>query len=126
MKTASSACLALAVLTVFLAAGSAAGQEHWLQYKTARELGALGIQTNTQRLGFTAAAPKTVDPPTAIGKVALYARWQTPMAADGGVWMAFDRSKPGGAYDRLYIDSDADGNCQYYSFADHDAECNAN
>jgi len=98
----------LLILSVF-AARTKAQDEQWLQYRSSNE--ASQIIGNMRSLSPTPslAKPEGVTVPDFASDQPMFQRWQTPMAESGGLWMAFDRTTKHGLHDRLYIDSDGDG-----------------
>ena len=51
------------------------------------------------------------------GDTQLFGRWYAPLAPDGYLWLALDRSGTSGLYDRLYIDSNGNGHLNDESVA---------
>ena len=109
--TATRTTIILAGAVVALGATLAnAQQEHWLTYRTAQhpaqflghDLGSCGFRPSTD-------PPDGVDLPELIAEDPLFAKWVTPLAPDGGIWLIFDRSRANSQRDRLYIDSNCDG-----------------
>jgi hypothetical protein len=85
-----------------------AQQDQWLQYTVANEawqilgdMGAASPRLSSQK-------PQGVELPEFKCDEPLFARWSTPMVEAGGLWIALDRTKKGGKYDAVYVDSDAD------------------
>ncbi len=94
--------------------------EQWLQYRCANEARQIvGDMGYVYRQSFSA-RPQDVKMPEFTADEPLFLDWKTPMAASGVVWLAFDKSSASGQYDRLYIDSNANGDlsddssCQPY------------
>lgn len=108
-------CVAVLLVLVLaspgLAAGAELGRAQWLAYRTATggEAGKVVGKTAGQSLELTSQRPEGVLLPEFAASDPLFAKWNTPMTPAGYVWMALDRSQPAGAYDRLYIDANADG-----------------
>ncbi len=101
-------CLLLALCFVF--APNAFGQdEQRLRYRSAQTPEKYGVDADDVTLELTPRKPKGVKLPALAGTDPLFAKWATPMVRAGHLWIALDRSKPGGPYNRLFIDSDADG-----------------
>ena len=100
----------LAGAIVVLAATTVrAEDEHWLNYRTtAQARQALG-NVGGKMLSPSADRPDGVELPELNADDPAFAKWSTPMAASGHVWLMFDRSKANGQYDMLYIDSNCDG-----------------
>ena len=86
-----------------------AQEEQWLQYRSAREAAQIVGDMNYLFKEPTASKPEGIDLPEFACDAPLFLLWETPMAESGRVWLAFDRSSGGGQYDRLYIDTNADG-----------------
>jgi hypothetical protein len=92
--------LMLAGLT--LAATAWAQTEQWLEYHTSDD-GRSFIQIQL-----------TTNPPASLALPKLnatpyFAHWNSPLDPTGGRWLCFDRSRPSGPYDRLFIDSTGNG-----------------
>ncbi len=79
-----------------------AQKEQWLQYHTSRE------GRGYRWLELTATAPTNVTLPSFKGKP-CFAYWVSPLDQAHGRWIALDRSRSAGPYDKLYIDSKGDG-----------------
>jgi len=103
--------IVLAVLTVTCAAAYAADvqQEQWLRYRwsqdPSREVGRIrgkGLKLAEER-------PEGVAMPEFTDAEPLFAKWSSPLAKGGHLWLALERSSKDGDYDRLYIDSNGDG-----------------
>jgi len=101
--------VSMAIVTVLLSANVCGQEAQWLQYRWAREPHTQLPIVGRLRIEPTSEAPKNVDLPTLSAKEPLFARWETPMAPAGHVWLAMDRSSEDTSYDRLFIDTDADG-----------------
>ena len=103
--------LVLKLALPVLAAEAELGPEQWLAYRTSAggEAGKVVGKTAGQTLELTSKRPDGVSLPELAASDPLFAKWSTPMTPAGYVWLALDRSQPEGAYDRLYIDADADG-----------------
>ena len=100
----------LAGAVVALAATAVlADDEHWLNYRTSVRMQQVLGDVGGKVLSPTTARPKGVELPELNGDDPVFAKWSTPMAASGHVWLMFDRSKTNGQYDMLYIDSNGDG-----------------
>jgi len=87
----------------------AAGDEQWLQYRTSAQTAASGITVKPLTLDFVTTAPEGVALPDNAGVDPRFIKWQTPMVKAGFIWMALTRSRTGGVYDRLFIDSKCEG-----------------
>ncbi len=91
------------ILAGMVLAGSAWAQtEQRLQYHT----GAQGQAYH--QLDLTTNPPPGVALPK-LNAAPYFARWVTPMDPSGGRWVCLDRSRKGGPYDRLFIDSNGNG-----------------
>jgi hypothetical protein len=100
----------IACLCVVLAATAAQAQEtQRLQYRTdGQPEGVIGVYAEV-RLRADPSPPAGVALPKFSGDRPLFAKWITPMVPAGHLWLALDQSAKQGAYDRLYVDTDADG-----------------
>jgi hypothetical protein len=97
------------VLAAVMASVAWSQGEQWLQYRSANEARQIvGDMGYDYRQSFPA-RPQDVKLPEFTAEQPLFLDWKTPMAASGVVWMAFDKSSAAGQYDRLYIDSNANG-----------------
>jgi hypothetical protein len=117
MKTVVGFCLALLAMGQSLSAAMAAGsspsspsdQEQWLAYRVGAPGEGPAGATSGQMLDLSNQKPDGVELPTFVSPQPLFAKWKTPMAPAGFLWIALDSSKEDGAYDRLFIDTNADG-----------------
>ncbi len=104
-------CFLLIVIGIFATGTLFAQEKQWLQYGVARELGEKVGWENVCH--FSVPIEKTLPKEVKAGKFVasdpIFAKWSTPMAKSGLVWMVFDRSKPKGSYDRVVVDSNCDG-----------------
>jgi len=107
---------AMAGLTAILLAlglmhrdAGAGEQEQWLAYRSSAESETVVGGTPGQTLELSDSKPAGVKLPAFASAHPLFAKWKTPMAPAGFLWVALDRTKEGGAYDRLFIDASADG-----------------
>ncbi len=96
--------LGAALASVALAQG-----EQWLQYRSATEARQIVGDMSYLFKEPISSKPEGIDLPDFASDAPLFALWETPMAKAGQVWLAFDKSRKGGQYDRLYIDADANG-----------------
>jgi hypothetical protein len=90
-------------LAVVALAGTLCAQtEQWLEYHTSQEyLGYRNLELATN-------APPGVRLP-ALNRDARFAFWKTPLDAAGGRWVCIDRKGKSGAFDRLFIDRNGNG-----------------
>jgi len=86
-----------------------AQEEQWLQYRYSREAQEILRETGLQSLEFLESRPEAVGIPELQDKEPIFAKWSTPMAKEGFLWLVLDRSSPHGIHNQLYIDSDGDG-----------------
>jgi hypothetical protein len=85
------------------------GGAQWLQYRWAQQPHMQLPMVGRVNVDLTGEPPKGVALPALSAKEPLFARWETPMALAGHLWMVLDRSSEDASYDRLFIDADADG-----------------
>jgi len=104
MRTVASVTLVIFLVSCTLFA--AEGQK--LSYRTSPDMKRGDVQVYWMSQPAPA-EPKDMPLPKNGGFDPVYAKWQTPMVKEGSVWMAAARSKKGGAYDLLYVDSNCDG-----------------
>jgi hypothetical protein len=97
-------------MCVILAAAAAQAQEaQRLQCRADGELEkSLGVSAEV-RLRAETSSPPGVALPKFAGIRPLFAKWITPRVPAGRLWLALDQSGKEGAYDRLYVDTNADG-----------------
>jgi len=100
--------LAFALLLA-LAASASGGTEQWLSYRTGDGVEKLVGHTPGQTVRLDANRPDGVALPKLSAGDPLFGQWKSPAAKGGRLWMALDRSDPNRPYDRLYIDTNADG-----------------
>jgi hypothetical protein len=108
MKTRFPVLLTLLAVALIASACFAADDEQWLQYRTSREPGQSGVMCRPVSLTMLGEAPGVTLPDNA-GYDAQFAKWETPMAKAGFIWLALTKSQSSGGYDRLFIDSNCDG-----------------
>ncbi len=103
--------LKLALLTgLCIFSSPAFGEQQWLQYKSARDADKQVPEIESRYFEVTSKAPDGVGlPKLATDSPPLFFMWETPMAAGGGVHIAFERTQGEIQYNRLYIDSNGDG-----------------
>ncbi len=90
--------------------GAAAGQEEqWLQYRSAGDARQFMGDMNSLFKELSSSKPEGVKLPEFTAEQPLFLAWETPMAKSGKVWIAFDKSSKTGQYDRLYLDSNGNG-----------------
>jgi hypothetical protein len=95
--------MGLAVLAgMGLASVARAQPEQWLQYHT----GADG--RGYRYLALTTNAPAGVALPKLAGQP-YFARWHTPLDPSGGRWLCLERTRQGGLWDRLDLDTTGNG-----------------
>jgi len=100
----------IAWMCMILAATVAQAQEaQRLQYRTdAQPERSLGVYAEV-RVRAEPSPPAGLALPKFAGERPLFARWITPMVPAGHLWLALDQSAKQGVYDRLYVDTNADG-----------------
>jgi hypothetical protein len=98
-------------IAIFIVAVVAqASEEQWLRYCTARETRQILGNIGSQQIVLTTDKPAGIEFPEFITNKPLFGKWLTPMVRSGKVWIALDRSKNNGPYDRLFIDSNTNDN----------------
>jgi hypothetical protein len=100
----------MAWMCMILAATAAQAQEaQRLQYRTdAQPDKSLGVYAEV-RVRAAPSPPAGVALPKLAGDRPLFAKWITPMVPAGHLWLALDQSAEQGVYDRLFVDTNADG-----------------
>jgi hypothetical protein len=104
MRGAWAAMAALALL-----AGTASAEKQWLQYRVLDDRDQAGLQTIWIGCATTKDAPAGEALPEFKASDPCFASWVTPMAPQGKVLLALDRSSKKGQYDLLYVDSNCSG-----------------
>jgi len=80
-----------------------------LQYRADGQIEkSLGVYAEV-RVRAEPSPPAGVALPKFAGDRPLFAKWITPMVPAGHLWLALDQSAKQGVYDRLYVDTNADG-----------------
>ena len=82
------------VAAAWLAAGpiASAQERFWLRYRTSRQPFRHLRSYRGERMDATAEPPRGVRLPRFASPKPYFAKWDTPMAPAGHVWLAFDRS----------------------------------
>lgn len=102
--------LLVAVLGWLVAGCQTVGtQRQSLTRRTAPDSRQAGVLISSRDLKIVTEIPEGLDIPDVILANTRLTAWQTPLAASGHVWILIEASSPGGTFDRIYIDSDADG-----------------
>ncbi len=86
-----------------------AQDEQWLQYHSSREAGQILGGMGQKILELSAEQPLGVKLPQFKGQNQFFAKWSTPMAKSGFLWISLDKTHKKGPYDLLYTDSNGDG-----------------
>jgi len=97
-------------MCMLITATAAQAQEaQRLQYGTDGQLErSLGVYAEV-RVRAEPSPPEGLAVPTFTGARPLFAKWMTPRVPAGHLWLALDQSAKDGVYDRLYVDTNADG-----------------
>ncbi len=95
---------------LILAVAAQASELQWLRYCTGRETRQILGNVGSQQISLSAGRPEGMELPEFQTNDPLFGKWSTPMVKSGRVWMALDRSKNDGPYDRLFIDSNTNDN----------------
>jgi hypothetical protein len=99
----------LGVLLLLFASAAAGDEEQWLRYRWSRQAQQVLADVISKELELSGQKPAGVKLPQYDADAPLFARWPTPMIESGGIWVSLDHSRQNGPYDRLVIDSNADG-----------------
>jgi len=103
--------IVVGISLLVLTSAAPAQDEQRLQYHSARQAWRIVGDMGASNPKVVSEEPEGVELPDFKCNDPFFARWSSPMAASGGLWMAFDRqNKQGRPYDLLYIDSNGDGN----------------
>jgi len=99
-----------AIGSMALLAGTASAEKQWLQYRVLDE-SEQAAAGNLQYIQCAVAkdAPAGAEMPEFKASDPFFASWATPMAPQGKVLVALDRSSKKGQYDLLYVDSNCSG-----------------
>ena len=99
----------LLLLLVCQTSVAGAGAPQWLRYHTHREAKRIVRDMSSVNVKVIAEAPKGLKLPAFKHAEPLFAKWATPMAKGGFVWMALDGKRKRGQHDRLIIDANGNG-----------------
>jgi hypothetical protein len=102
-------CLVVPIILLVLTSPAAAQEEQWLQYHSSRDSWQLVGDLGTSNPEVVSEKPQGVELPDFKCDERFFTRWPTPMAAGGGLWIAFDRKSKAGPHDLLYIDLNRNG-----------------
>ncbi len=83
--------------------------EQWLAYKYSREARRIVSGVGSRSIRAVKEAPEGVKTPDFSCDTPYFVQWETPMVPGGKVCLAMDSTNANNSYDRLYLDSDADG-----------------
>ena len=97
------------LITIFFPVLALAQELQWLQYHSARMARDIVGDMGSQSVGLSPATPAGVELPEFKGSDPLFGKWSSPLAPNGSLWLALDRSQQGRPHDLLFIDSDGDG-----------------
>ena len=101
---------ALCVVTAILSVCEAGQQQQWLGYRSMREAQQVIGDMSRQRIEVSTDKPEGLELPEFAAEEVFFGKWSSPMANNGHLWIALDKSNKDGMYNRLFIDSDGDGN----------------
>jgi hypothetical protein len=87
-----------------------ASEQQWLRYRSGRDVRQILGNIGSQQIELSEERPTGVGLPEFEASNPLFGQWTTPMVESGHIWISLDRSEKDGPYDRLFIDSNADGN----------------
>jgi hypothetical protein len=100
--------LTVTIISAFLMTAAFSQDEQWLQYHSERQayrvvgdMGSSTLQPSTDK-------PEGIELPEFKNDDPLFFQWSSPMVEGGKLWIALDRTKSKGRWDRLYIDSNGD------------------
>jgi hypothetical protein len=94
---------------LFLISPLRAQDEQWLRYHCRREARRIIGDMGWAQPDLTTEKPQGAELPEFEKSEPWFAKWSTPMAEAGHLWIALDRTYENGPYDRLFIDSNANG-----------------
>jgi len=110
MKKALGLAVVISLIMAFLPLVAGAQDQQSLQYRSAREAAKTIGSVPGKYLSPTDKPPQGVELSKFECSTPLFVRWLTPIVKDAGLWIALDRSDTSKVYDRLFIDSNGDGN----------------
>lgn len=102
--------LTVGISLLILTTTGEAQDEQWLQYHSDREARQTLGDMGTLVLNATSDKPQGVELPEFKAQQQFFVQWSTPMVESGRLWIALDRTSEQGPWDRLFMDSNADGN----------------
>jgi hypothetical protein len=102
-------CIVGGFVLMLPALNALAQEEQRLGYHSARQVSLTGFSSNLKQLTLTTTKPAGVALPQFKSARPLFARWYSPMAKDGFLWIAMDGTATNGIYNSLYIDSNGNG-----------------
>jgi len=98
------------ILVIILTAGPAARSEQFkLEYRSG-DLSARGVSTGQCEAVSLPGPPAGVSLPANAGIEPIFAKWETPLAKDGFVYLAATKKEENGLYESLFVDTNFDGN----------------
>jgi len=100
----------IAFLAFALLAGAALGDQFKLEYRSSADPRSAGIITSSKATTPLPKLPDGVSLPENAGVDPVFAKWQTPLAKEGFVYLAAAKSAERSGYDRVFVDADGDGN----------------
>jgi hypothetical protein len=86
-----------------------AQDEQWLQYHSEREAERIVGDMTSSHPSFVSEHEIDIQLPQAKSAKPYFVKWSTPMVESGFLWMALDRTNENGPWDRLFIDSNGNG-----------------
>jgi hypothetical protein len=101
--------LAVGISLIVLTSPAQAQDEQWLQYHSTRQAQQIVSDMGSSTLEITSKKPQGVELPQFKSTEPFFAKWSTPMAESGYLWISLDRTHEKGQWDRLFIDSNGNG-----------------
>jgi hypothetical protein len=92
---------------ILIASQAHAQDEQWLRYNYWQDAYRSGA--SMRQINLKTEKPAGVELPDFNDSSPMFGEWISPLAKNGKVYIALDRSDKKKSYDRLYIDSDGDG-----------------
>jgi hypothetical protein len=102
--------IAFVFLPIVFVVTTHAAERHWLHYRTGQNVRQILGNIGSQQIEVNTNKPAGVELPQFEMSNPLFGKWLTPMVKSGWIWIALDSSEKGKSYDRLFIDSNGDGN----------------
>jgi len=103
-------CVSICLLVaLFFGTIVAAGDEFPLEYRVSGQSGMPGVSITPKKAVRVEQLPDGVSLPPDAGVAPVFAKWQTPLAKEGFVYLAVAKTAGRELDDRVFVDTDCDG-----------------